>query len=206
VPKQQTSEYATPEDVQAAIEALSDADSVRLYKFASLRILGTEYKDPWHLINEVIKRTMEAAVGNEGRRWPKSRVGFLAFLLETMKGLESDSRETVWVTRSQSLERALTEDGTAVRTDFRSRSAEEEALDSEEQDAEDARVCQATDVIEKHFKHDEEVSLLLECLKEEMIGTEIMETCGFRDMKHYETVRHRMRRHIEKLFPEGRPA
>jgi hypothetical protein len=188
VPKQQTSEYATPEDVQAAIEALSDADSVRLYKFASLRILGTEYKD------------------NEGRRWPKSRVGFLAFLLETMKGLESDSRETVWVTRSQSLERALTEDGTAVRTDFRSRSAEEEALDSEEQDAEDARVCQATDVIEKHFKHDEEVSLLLECLKEEMIGTEIMETCGFRDMKHYETVRHRMRRHIEKLFPEGRPA
>ena len=205
MPKQRMSGYATPEDVQAAIEGLSDAQSVRLHKTARLSILGTEYKDPYDLINEVFKRTMEAAIGNEGRRWPKDTVPFMAFLIKTMEGLVSDSRQTVWVTRAQTLERVLADEGPDLRAEFRSQSAEEAVLESEAQDAEDARACQVAEIIEKHFEGDQEVGLLLECLKEGMIGAEIMETCGFSDQKHYETVRRRMRRHIEKLFPEGRP-
>ncbi len=197
--------FAVAGDIQAAIEALTDAEAYRLHRCARLLIGGTEYEQPQDLLNEVFTRAMQAAIGKPGRRWPKSTVPFVAFVIETMKGLVNDSRESAWLTRSTSLEEAhVAAEGDAVPAGS-SPSVEEELLNLEARDAAELRAGQAVSGIEKLFENDEEVSLMLECLKDGMIGAAIISACGFRDQTHYETVRRRMRRGIEKLFPRGGP-
>ncbi len=198
--------FAVAGDIQAAIEALSAAEAYRLHRAARLLIRATEYEQPQDLLNEVFTRAMQASTGEPGRRWPKSRVPFVAFVIETMKGLANDSRESAWVTRSTSLEEAqVAAEGDGVPAGSPP-SVEEELLDLEERDAAELKAGQALSQIEGLFENDEEVSLMLECLKDGMIGAAIISTCGFRDQTHYETVRRRMRRRIEKGFPKGRPA
>ncbi len=196
--------FATSGDIQAAIEALTAADTIRLRKAARVLIPGTEYAEPQELINEVLVRAMQGAIGQPGRRWPKSRVPFLAFVIETMKSLVSDSRESAWMSRSEALDETSAEAAGEAIAATSSPSIEHELLELAARDAAEQRKAQAAAKIEKFFEHDEEVSLMWECLKEGMIGAEVIATCGFRDQTHYETVRRRFRRGIEKLFPERR--
>lgn len=201
-----TDVFAVAGDIQAAIEALSDAEAYRLHRVARLLIRATEYDQPQDLLNEVFTRAMQAAIGEPGRRWPKSRVPFVAFVIETMKGLVNDSRESAWVTRSTSLEQAyVAAEGDGVPPGSPP-SVEEKLLDLEARDAAELKAGQAVSKIEELFENDEEVGLMLECLKDGMIGAAVISACGFRDQTHYETVRRRMRRRIEKVFPKGRPA
>jgi len=197
--------FATSGDIQEAIESLTTTEAYRLRKIARVLIPGSEYQDPRELLNEVFVRAMEGAAGHVGRRWPKSRVLFSAFVIETMKSLVDGSRESVWSTRTASFADAeLRATGSAVAS-ISSPSVEDQVLEEESRDAARRAATHAAAQIENHFEHDEEVSLLLECLKDGLTGAKAIEACGFRDRTHYETVRRRLRRGIEKMFPEGEP-
>lgn len=63
--------YATPSDVQAAIEQLGLSPRHKVYRAARVLMSGSEFQNPWELLNEAVKRCMQAAVDREhGRPWP----------------------------------------------------------------------------------------------------------------------------------------
>lgn len=194
--------FATTDEIQAAIESLSTPDALRLRKIGRTLIPGTEFGEPRELLNEVFVRAIQAAAGQRrGRRWPKNRATFLAYVIETMKSVADDARKSVWTTRTGSYEKAeLEATGEGVGA-ISSPSVEEELAELEERQGAAWVAAQ----IEAHFEGDEDVSLLFECLKDGITGSKAIEACGFRDLTHYETVRRRLRRGIEKLFPEGKP-
>jgi hypothetical protein len=197
--------FATTGDIQSAIESLTTTEAYRLRKIARVLIPGTEYQEPGELLNEVFVRAMEAAAGRVGRRWPKNRLLFCAFVIETMKSLVDGSRESVWSTRTGSFAEAeLHAKGPAVAV-LSSPPVEEEVLEEEARDGARRAAARVAAQIESEFEDDEEVSLMLECLKDGITGAKAVEACGFRDLRHYETVRRRLRRGIDKLFPEGDP-
>lgn len=200
-------EVATESDVQAAVEALTDEDWLRLQKAAKACMYGTAFKDSCELINEVVVRTLGAGDGGTGRRWPKSRVAFVPFVIETMKSLADASRESPQTARTDQLDPATLEgNDRAVRRGGptpSSPSAEEEVLNEESARLTSARARYEMDRIEKQFVQDEDVSLLIMCLKDEMSAADTRASCGFTSTQ-YETVRKRLRRGLEKLFPNGR--
>jgi len=61
---------ATADQIREAIEALTENDALRLRKAAIACLPGTEYQDHKEVINEAVRRAMDAAVGLRGRNWP----------------------------------------------------------------------------------------------------------------------------------------
>lgn len=81
------SDLATPNELRAALEQLSSADSVRLKHIARLRAAGTTWS--WEdLLHEAMARGLEGT-----RRWPKC-VPLSAFLAQTMRSIAYDERCT----------------------------------------------------------------------------------------------------------------
>ncbi len=105
---------ATPDDIRHAIETLSKEDAYRLKKAAMLCLAGAEHQAAEEIINEAIVRTMNAASGLKGRRWPK-RVPFIAYMIETLKGLASDSWGSSLQTKTESMDAmAMSIEGASV--------------------------------------------------------------------------------------------
>src|SRR5581483_6562681 len=82
-PKRQ---YRAVEDVQAAYEALSTADLIRLDKAAIYCSAGNWLVPPEDLLNEALTRALEGT-----RRWPEG-VAFTTFLSNVMKSLAQEYR------------------------------------------------------------------------------------------------------------------
>jgi DNA-directed RNA polymerase specialized sigma24 family protein len=79
-------EYASIDEVIAALDALTPEELLRLRQLAKLRsatlvVMGWE-----DLLNEAIKRALEGA-----RAWPKT-VPFMAFMVQTMRSVASEER------------------------------------------------------------------------------------------------------------------
>ena len=88
---------------------------------------------------------------------------------------------------------------------------EQRLIDAEDEAEEDARVAKRqasasadADRIDKHFASDQEVAWLVMCLREEKAPSKARIAAGLTQTQ-YETIRKRMRRGLEKLFP-GRSA
>ncbi|PYN91738.1 MAG: hypothetical protein DMD89_29920 [Candidatus Rokuibacteriota bacterium] len=83
---------ATPDEVRAALDALGEADLVRLEKFARYRIRGlgrkAEGRDHDDLLGEAIRDTLDP----EKRRWNKD-VSFVRHLVGAMRSISSHWRE-----------------------------------------------------------------------------------------------------------------
>lgn len=197
---------ATPEDVRQAIEALSNEDRYRLRKAAAICLAGTEYQDPLEIINEAIARTMSAANGDKGRHWPKGVV-FMAYMIQTIKGLADDSRESSIQKKTEYMEAMATEGGSAEdalgRLELYNLDVVAQAVALEETQERQDRAKMDADIIDAHFSDDIEVTWIIMGHKDDQSPAAIREMAEMTDTQ-YNTARRRFRRGLEKLFPGRR--
>lgn len=189
---------ATLEQIERAIEILSDAGWIRLRKLASTHLWGTRLGDPDALINEALARLID------GKRSWSIGMAFVPWMDSTMKSVANNLR-------TLKLETAV-----ALAGDLASfgNDPDDDPLDIFGQDAQtpldtlltdEARVMAERNLskIEKRFKDDQEVGWILMGLAEGMKAREIQAT-GEMTQTQYETARKRLRRGLDQLFPSGR--
>lgn len=200
---------ATTDDVRQAIECLTSAEMLRLRKAGSLCLAGSDYAKADDLINEAIRRTMDAAAGLKGRRWPK-RVPFMAYMIETMRGLASDSRGSAQRRDTENIQALSLEGsdpdealGALLQRGQRPASIDTALIDV--QDAEEAGEADDRDLaaLDKHFAGDEQVEYLIMGIKDGMKPVEVLEISGM-SQTQYDTAKRRYRRGLDKLFPGRR--
>jgi hypothetical protein len=192
---------ATPDDIRAAIEELTNEEAARLRKVAKYCLFGTEYQNPQELINEAILRAMSAAHGDQGRRWKKS-VPFMAFLVMTIKGIANDSQESLPQTRTDYIDAMATESLTAedaLGTHGHSNPGVEElAIDIEETQERQERAKQDAAAIDARFEGDDDINWIIMGYKDGQTAAEIREISGMTNTQ-YETAKRRFRRGLEKM-------
>lgn len=197
---------ATPDEIRAAIEELSSEDLLRLKKTAKLFLFGTEYQNPFELINEAITRTLSAAHGDQGRKW-KTSVPFIAFMIMSVKGIANDSLESLPQTKTVPLESMATEalsvEDALGAIGHRSLSVEELALEIEESDGRQVNAKRDADAVEEYFAADADISWIIMGYKDGLAAREIRELAGM-SATQYDTAKRRFRRGLEKLFPNRR--
>lgn len=200
---------ATDDDIRDAIESLTEDDTLRLRKAGLAFLAGTEYQYAQELVNEAVRRAMNAAGGDAGRHWPKHRVPFVAFMIMTMMSIPDGSRESHAVSMTDRLEgMALEGDGADHVLDFLGFSTpgvEVDAIEAEEDVEALARAKADADRIDALFANDQEVGWLVMCIKEGKSPAKARELAGFTTTE-YETIRKRLRRGAAKLFPGRRAA
>lgn len=196
--------FATADEVRAAIEALTDEEFGRLRRAASAFLYGSEYKDPLELMNEAVARTMRGASEKEGRHWPL-RVPFMAFLINTMSSVADGSADSPLQANTDYL-LDLVPDGVSPH-DFaveplRTPSVEAVLENEEEQAATAAHAAQVFSAIENYFADDDDVLMLVLCLREGHRPREIHEIAGL-TLTQYNTARRRLSRGLTKLGFRG---
>lgn len=205
-PDDPPADAATPEDVHQAIEALSKEDRYRLRKAAWICLPGTEYQQPAELIHEAIIRTMSASNGGNGRRWPKN-VPFMAYMIQTIKGLADDSKESLPQKQTDhmeamAIEGETSEDALGSSGHFNP-DTPTQAIELEDVHRRQARAEADADLIDGRFVDDDEVMFIIMGHKDGMSAAAIREVSGM-SQTQYETARKRLRRGLEKLFPGRR--
>ncbi|WP_157040563.1 hypothetical protein [Polaromonas naphthalenivorans] len=197
---------ATPEDVHQAIEALSNEDRYRLRKASMICLAGTEYQDPMELVHEAMVRTMSAANGGKGRHWPKD-VPFMAYMIQTLKGLADDSRQSAAQKKTDHLEVMAAEGATVEealgRFGYCHSDVLSQAVEWEESENRQDRAKTDALLIDARFADDNEVTLIIMGHKDGLTPAEIREL-GEMNQTQYETARRRLRRGLENLFPGRR--
>jgi hypothetical protein len=179
-------EYATDEEVVAAIRSLTNTDGVRLGKIARFRArglaglgLGLSADD---LLQEAIKRTLGRA-----RRWRK-KVPFVMHLSKTIRSISSHAPDEL-------------KDGVVLPAAGREDSdgrLDGVALVSQLGDPERAAaVLEQFAKIEKKFTDDPEVALVVEGLASGMKGPEIQRDLQITETQ-YETIMTRLRRGVDR--------
>jgi len=167
---------ATPDEVRAALDALGEADLVRLEKFARYRIRGlgrkAEGRDHDDLLGEAIRDTLDP----EKRRWNKD-VSFVRHLVGAMRSISSHWREQF------DENEPLLESELLQTTDIL---AAKEELER----------------IEKAVADDTVVSDILGGLRAEMLAGEIREVLGL-SVIEYETAMKRFRRRVRPTGGQG---
>jgi hypothetical protein len=179
-------EYATDEEVVAAIRSLTDADGVRLRKVARFRArglaglgLGLSADD---LLQEAIKRTLGGT-----RRWRK-KVPFVMHLSKTIRSISSHApdelKDGVVVPASSGEDSDGRHDGVALVSLL---------VDPERA----AAVLEQFTKLERKFTDDAEVALVLEGLASGMKGPEIQHDLQITETQ-YETIMTRLRRGVDR--------
>lgn len=200
---------ATADEIRAAIEALTSTELMRLELIARTYIPGSDYQSGQEVLNEAVKRAIEGCGRKTGRHWPIDRVDFAAFLLMTMRGLASDSRQSELMTKTDSLDSdaQLSTAQVLDKLGFHTPEVEQQKIDLEDEIADEAAAEQRrarakadADKIEGFFADDQEVAWLVLCLKIEKMPSKARDEAGL-SQTQYETVRRRMRRGLTKLFP-----
>ena len=207
LPDPETTELATAEQIRAAIEGLSDEDYSRLRWAGTAFLYGSEFTDPLELMNEAIARAMHGAGHAKGRHWPV-RVPFVAFLIMTMSSIANASTESSAQALTDSLADFVPE-GVAY-ADFaieplRAMSVEAECVDEQERAAESARAAKVFADIEAFFADDEEVLMLVLCLRDGQRPREIQKSAEM-TVTQYNTARRRLRRGLSPLGLGGGPS
>ncbi len=201
----ETKLLATAEQIRAAIEGLTDEDYARLRRAGWALLYGSEYSDPLELMNEAITRAMHGAGQSKGRHWPL-HVPFVVFLIMTMSSVANASTESLTQTLTDSLADFVPE-GVAY-SDFaietlHTTSVEAEFVNEEERAAESAKSAKVFADIEAFFADDEEVLMLVLCLRDGQRPREIQESAGI-TVTQYNTARRRLRRGLTKLGLGGK--
>jgi hypothetical protein len=169
---------------------------------------GSGYVAPDELIDEAICRTLNAANGGKGRRWPKD-VPFIAYLIKVIQSLVSASRESEDQSKTIQLEAmapegATTEDVLGMLEHFHP-DALANAIEIEADRERQARIKADIDRIEAYFADDAQVTWIIWGRKEESSLAEIMEM-GEMTKTQYESAMRRYRRGVENIFSEKRPS
>lgn len=180
---------ATPAEIRAALEALSEADHVRLEKYARYRIRGLGRmaggRDHEDLLGEAVADTLDPTK----RRWNKD-VRFVRHLIGAMRSISSHWREQFDPDEPR-LESELVrvgEEGDLL--------SPLDLVGSEEPAAD--RILEAKrqlEDIEKAVADDKIVCDILGGMRAEMSASEIREALGL-TVVEYETAIKRFRRHV----------
>lgn len=193
----------TVDDVRLAYESLTNDELYRLHKLARVLLVGTEYSHPQDLLNEALVRTLRAANGEKGRHWPKT-VPFVAFLIQTMRGLADDSLNSTYIKQTDEMEALATQALTADEGIGALGHAEPDVVTLAIEAGEIAeihdRATRDAARIDAHFAGDDEVGWLIMGHKDALKANEIRDLSGM-NQTQYETARRRFRRGLEKLFP-----
>ena len=184
---------ATPEEVHAAIEALTPTDWYRLRKFAEYYIflLGQKAADRRadDLLNEAFTRFLERT-----RKWDKSKVNFMGVLFGAIESIsDSWSRKKTTPTESPVLASSL-----VVENEDGLPSDPAEAFPSTSVSAPQMLIYKQTlERIDALFADDIEIQMVLEAFRDGYDPPGVRELWGI-TQKQYNAIVVRMRRNIEK--------
>jgi hypothetical protein len=197
--------YATPSEVQAAIEQLGLSPAHKVHRAARVLMSGSEYQNPSELLGEAVKRCMQAANGQQGRPWPLD-VPFEAYLIQSMEGLASDSRDS-WYQRNHVAIEALALEGQSAddvlgELDRHVLSVEDALIGAEErsqrEDEAEANIAR----IKAHFANKPAVTNLIEGKLADLSATETREMFDMTQTE-YDSAHRAYRRGLERLFADG---
>ncbi|MCI0562397.1 MAG: sigma-70 family RNA polymerase sigma factor [Nitrososphaera sp.] len=183
---EQEDAHLSSSEVRDALQALSDADNLRLGKIARRYALGCPM-DADDLLSET---TVAALDGN--RKCPRD-VPLIAFLAGGMKSIAYNEKRKVGnECRAVPIDDNPDNDPVLLLPDG-GLSPEEEAMAKSEANA-----------VFELFKGDDDVTMLLMGLYDDYAPDEI---CGINhwDRITYNSIRKRLRRGLDKHFPAGRP-
>ena len=198
--------YATPSDVQAAIEQLGLSPRHKVYRAARVLMSGSEFQNPWELLNEAVKRCMQAAVDREhGRPWPLD-VPFEAYMIKSMEGLASDSRDS-WYQRNHVAIEAMALEGQSAddvlgELDRHVPSVESTLIELEERGQRDDEAETNVARIKAHFASKPAVTQLIEGKLADLSATETREMFDMTQTE-YDSAHRAYRRGLERLFADG---
>ncbi len=184
---------ATPDEIQAAIDALSKTDWYRLREFADYHAfpLGESAGDhPGEdLLNEAFSRLLA-----QSRKWDKSKVGFMSFLYGAMKSIANS-----WLRKKDSpTEAPALASSLVVESEQGEPSDPAEEFQSAAISVAEMLVYKETlDRIATLFAGDQEVQMFLEAAREGYDPPGIRQLWGW-SQNQYNAIVVRMRRHIEK--------
>jgi len=202
-------DLATVEEVQQAIQELSNVDYFRLLKVARHKTGGSVFTDPAELVSQAVLTPYLAARGDGGRRWKKG-TNFIAFLTKTIQGLASDSRgsaqQRLTVSNLVPGQEGEPDHDIFERPCFAKASVEEQVIAQEtdrcSEPAEAVRELRLAEVKE-YFKNDEEVGWIIKGIEEEKNAQEIQSLSGM-SATQYATARRRWRRGLEAIARKRR--
>ena len=183
----ENTDYLSEAEVRAQIEALTMPELIKIEKVSKL--YGGIDIDPGDLLQEAVKRTLD------GTRKCKRGVDFLVFLKNAMRSIASAKRK-----------KEVPENDIAFSKDEHSgdiagmpaSSPEENALAQERAEAYEAKLQAIFDL----FKDDENATAILMGHEEGLSAQEIREMWGM-DETTYNSTRRRIRRTVDKKYPEG---
>ena len=198
--------HATKEEICTAYAKLTDVELVRLEKAAKYSLWGTEYTDPLELVGEAIARLLEGADGEGGRHWPID-VEFMACMVRTIQSIADASQNSNEQKKTARLAAMAGADGEVedvlfAHDHFQS-DVVRQAIDAEEESERQAAAKADADLIDQHFKTDEQITWIIMGVKEDMKPAEIQELSGMSSTE-YDSARRRFRRNLDKLMPGRR--
>ena len=180
-----------PPTVAAALAALSDADLLRLKRFAELRSLRLPLLNWSDLLNEAIARALDGS-----RLWPAD-VEFMVFMLQSIRSIASEQWRRIQrtpVTREADLPLADPTSAEKVSLDEVGRN---ELNPQREVFAERA----LRDVM-TIFRADKQATAILEGLAEGDAPADIQRRAGMTPIQ-YASAQRRIRRVLTRAFPDG---
>jgi DNA-directed RNA polymerase specialized sigma24 family protein len=181
---------ATPAEIEAAVNDLTDADWYRLRGCAErLEFLLQEKAMGRDLLGEAFERMLRGS-----RKWDKTKVGFVTFLFGAMRSIcNAWFRAKETPTEQPSLASSLT-----VEDEEGHISNPVDGYAAREPSAEELLVCRETLVrIDDVLLDDEEARMILEGFRDGLEPSAIRELWGF-SQSQYDTIVTRMRRKIKR--------
>jgi hypothetical protein len=187
---------ATIEQIEQALQALTDADWMKLRGFASGHLWKTGIDDRDELLNETIRRLADG-----DRNWP-TNIPFVPFMMNAMRSVADGTRGLKSQT-AVSLASSLTDTEDSFGDDPMDRFASDCPTPEEALLINEARKEASASLkkIRDHFAGDSDVETILMGIEEEDKPEVIRQAFGM-SITQYETGRKRLRRGLERLFPK----
>jgi hypothetical protein len=191
VPRERAASLA---EVRAAIEALTDADLLRLEGYAAWRVqgLGRKAAGRTHedLLNDAIHATLDGV-----RSWNKDSVNFVGFLIGTMRSISTN-----WGNRFKASEPVL--ESELIAGDAPGAPGPLDYVAHDEPSAEEALIAREhREAIDRFFESDALVHLILCELQE---GGKLKEIRDRYELTaaEFEAALKRLRRHVAQYYSE----
>jgi DNA-directed RNA polymerase specialized sigma24 family protein len=184
------------DQIEDAIEGLTDADWARLRKMAYANLWGTRMDDPEELINETFERLISG-----GRTWNMD-MAFVPWMRSAMKSV-ADGLRNRKATKLVATATDLADDCDPDTAPEVFGSEETTPLDlvltEEARTMAEAKLAR----IEAHFKGNQTIELILMGIEDGLRPEEVREIGGL-TLTQYESARKQLRRGLDRLFPARR--
>lgn len=194
--KDQNDNFATQEEVFAALVSLTPDELRQLDYMARKRAFGTIYATGQAIFGEAVERALDLR-----RKWYPAQKSFMRFLINTMGSLSSNDRKGFHNKNIANVSALATGDDEVDVDAFLSsidtltvNSVEDELVRAEEK----AALLRDYDALFAHFADDEEVWTILVAMEQGLIGIAIKEYCNLSDTQ-YVAARKRLNRGVAKL-------